>query len=36
MITEGSKGLVTGLSLPPFKPVVIGLPLTAVIMELDF
>lgn len=36
MIAEGSKVLVTGLPLPPFKPVVIKLSLTAVIVELDF
>lgn len=34
MIAEGSKVFVTGLSLPPEKPGVIKLSLTAVIMLL--
>lgn len=36
MIAEGSKVLVTGLSLPPLKPGEIKLSLPAVIMELNF
>lgn len=36
MIAECSKVLVTGLSLPPLKPVAIKLLLTSVTVELDF